>query len=91
MVDKGFNVHDLFESHMVTINFQTFFRKQNRMYDTIVMKNQKIASKRVHIEWIIGLAKTYTMLTEAMNNIESSLVTQIIKVYFYLCNLNRTF
>ena len=35
--------------------------------DTVI-KDMKIASKRVHIERIIGLAKTYKILTEPMTS-----------------------
>ena len=86
MADKGFNVQDLFESRMVTANIPTFFRKRNRMSGGAVLKDRKIASKRVHVERVIGLAKTYNILKQPMNNTESALASQIIKVCFYLCS-----
>lgn len=87
--DKGFNVQDLFVPYDVTINIPTFFRKKNRMPGSTVLKDRKIASKRVHIERIIGLAKTYKILKEPMNNTESALATQIITVCFWLCNFRK--
>ena len=54
MADKGFNVHDLFEASLVTINIVTFFHKKNRLSEGTVIKDLKIASQRVHIERIIG-------------------------------------
>ena len=86
MADKGFNVQDLFETSMVSINIPTFFHKKNRLSGSTVIKDRKIASKRVHVERIIGLAKTYKILQQPMNNTESALATQIIHVCFYLCN-----
>ena len=86
MADKGFNVQDLFEQSLVTVNIPTFIKKKNRMSHETVMKDRKIASKRVHVERIIGLAKTYKLLKSPMNNTESALSSQIIKVCFYLCN-----
>lgn len=86
MADKGFNVQDLFEESFVTINIPSFFTKKNRMSGGTVLKDRKIASKRVHVERIIGLAKTFKILREPMNNTESGLATQIISVCFYLCN-----
>ncbi|XP_014675449.1 PREDICTED: uncharacterized protein LOC106815500 [Priapulus caudatus] len=59
MADKGFNVQDLFISSNVEINIPEFFKKKNRMSAKSVTKDRKIASKRVHVERIIGLAKTY--------------------------------
>jgi len=58
MADKGFNVEDLFIPYHVGINIPTFFKKKNRMSSDTVLKDRKIASKRVHIETlerIIGL------------------------------------
>ena len=86
MADKGFDLQDFFDPYMVTINIPTFFRKKNRMSAGTVLKDRKIASKRVHVERIIGLAKTFKILKDPMNNTESSLATQIIKVCFFLCN-----
>ena len=51
-----------------------------------VMKDRKIASKRVDIERIIGLGKTYKILFQPLTPTESSLSTQIITVCFLLCN-----
>jgi hypothetical protein len=90
MADKGFNVQDMFERSMVKINIPTFFHKKNRLSGETVLKDRKIASKRVHVERIIGLAKTYKILQRPMNNTESALATQIIKVCFFLCNFRAS-
>ena len=86
MADKGFDVQDLFDQYMVNVNIPTLFRKKNRMSAGTVLKERKIASKRVHVERIIGLAKTYNILKAPMNNTESAMATEIIKVCFFLCN-----
>jgi hypothetical protein len=62
MSDKGFNVQDLFAPKDVKVNIPTFFRKQNRMSNKIVLRDKKISSKRVLIEKLIGLAKTFKIL-----------------------------
>lgn len=89
MVDKGFICDDLFIPLGVTINIPTFFKKKNRMSGDTVRNDRKIASKRVHIERIIGLAKTYKILTQPMCPLETSLATQIVTVCFYLCNFRK--
>lgn len=66
MADKGFNVQDLFEDMFVKINIPTFFSKMNRMTNQQVMRDRKISSKRVHVERVIGLAKTFTILTQPL-------------------------
>ena len=86
MADKGFNVQDLFAPYDVTINIPTFFRKKNRMTGKTVLKDRAISSKRVHIERIIGLAKTYTILKEPLNVTETKLASEITFVCFMLCN-----
>ncbi|ESO99638.1 hypothetical protein LOTGIDRAFT_98636, partial [Lottia gigantea] len=53
MVYKGFNIQDLFTSKNVTVNIPTFFKNKNRLSGHTIMKDGKIASKRVHIERII--------------------------------------
>ena len=62
--DKGFNVEDMFLSYTVSVNIPTFFKEKNRMSNATDMKDRKIASKRVHIEVIIGSYKTSNILRE---------------------------
>ena len=88
MADKGFNVQDIFATSDVTINIPTFFKKKkNRMSGNTVIKDRKIANKRVHIGRIIGLAKTYKILTEPMTSTETKMATEIMYICFMLCNL----
>ena len=89
MADKGFNAEDMFIPYQVSINTPTFFKKKNRMSCQSVLNDRKISSKRVHIERIIGLAKTYKILQEPLSSIESSLATRIINVVFTLCNFRK--
>lgn len=89
MADKGFNVQDLFAPYNVTINIPSFFKKKNRLSGKTILKDRKIASKRVHIERIIGLGKTFKILKQPMNSVESGMATQIIQVCFYLCNFRK--
>jgi hypothetical protein len=53
MVDKGFNIEDLFIPFHVSVNMPTFFRKKNRLSQTVLQKDRKVASKRVHIELLV--------------------------------------
>ncbi|XP_041360664.1 uncharacterized protein LOC121376926 isoform X1 [Gigantopelta aegis] len=86
MADKGFNVQDLFAPINVAINIPTFFRKKNRMSGNIVMKDRKISSKRVHIERIIGLGKTYKILCNPLTSTETKLSSDIVFICYMLCN-----
>lgn len=89
MADKGFNVDDLFLPYKVSVNIPAFFRKKNRLSGVIVRKDRKLASKRVHVERAIGLAKTYRILVEPMNTTECALATEIAFACFTLCNFRR--
>lgn len=84
MADKGFNVQDLFAPY----NVLTFFKKKkkNRMSGKIVMKDRQISSKRVHIERLIGLGKTYKILCHPMSGTDAKVSSDIIFVCFMLCN-----
>ena len=55
----------------------------------IVIENRKISSKRVHIERIIGLAKTFKILQEPMNSSKTKLSSEIIYICFMLCNFKN--
>ncbi|XP_033739899.1 uncharacterized protein LOC117327155 [Pecten maximus] len=89
MADKGFNVQDLFAVRDVAINIPTFFRKKNRMTGKVVLRDRKISSKRVHVERLIGLAKTYKILAMPMNNMQTKLSSEITFVCFMLCNFRK--
>lgn len=86
LADKGFNVQDIFEPYDVKINMPSFFKKKNRLSNETLLSDRKIASKRVHIERIIGLGKTFKILKEPMNRTECALACRIIRVCFILCN-----
>ncbi|XP_074643712.1 uncharacterized protein LOC141900631 [Tubulanus polymorphus] len=86
MADKGFNMQDLFVPVNVAINIPEFFKKKNRMSASSVLQDRKIASKRVQVERVIGLAKTFKILKQPMNNTDSELADPIISVCFFLCN-----
>ncbi|KAK4316844.1 hypothetical protein Pmani_012044 [Petrolisthes manimaculis] len=50
MANNGFNVQDMFIDPNVEINIPEFFRKKTRLSEKSVLKDRKIASKRVHVE-----------------------------------------
>ena len=89
MADKGFDVHDLFAPVDVTVNIPTFFRNKNRMTGQSVVRDGKISSKRVHVERIIGLAKTYKILTQPLNHTEIMLSSDIAFICFMLVNFRK--
>ena len=89
MADKGFDVQDIFAPVDVTVNIPTFFKKQNRMAGSTVMRDRKIAAKRVHVERIIGLGKTYKILCHPLNHSEAILSSDISFVCYMLVNFRK--
>lgn len=86
MSDKGFNVQDIFAPFNIQVNIPTFLRKKNQLSTRAIINDRKIACKRVHVERVIGLAKTYKILTSPMNEVETILGSRIIFVCFMLGN-----
>ena len=89
MSDKGFNVQDLFAPKDLKVNIPTFFKKKNRISNHTVLRDIKISSKRVHIERLIGLAKTFKILKGPLNSTETKLASEIASVCFTLCNFRK--
>ncbi|XP_034243492.1 uncharacterized protein LOC117646561 [Thrips palmi] len=67
MADRGFDVQDLFASSGVTVNIPTFLRGKSQLPGVTLLQDRKLSSKRVHIERLIGLLKTYEILQTPMN------------------------
>lgn len=89
MADKGFDVQDIFAPADVTVNIPTFFRKKNRLAGETVLKDRRIASKRVHVERVIGCAKTYRILTQPLTHTEALLASDIVFICFMLVNFRH--
>lgn len=89
MADKGFDIQDLFAPKDVTVNIPTFLRRRNRLSRKAINRDKAIASKRVHVERAIGLAKTYKILTRPLTPSETAIGTQIVFCCFMLCNFRN--
>lgn len=86
MADRGFNVQDLFAAKNVGVNIPSFLRGKSQLGQAEIAKDRKIASKRIHIERVIGLAKTFKILKQPILAQRVSLGNRIIRVCFFLCN-----
>lgn len=89
MADKGFNVQDLFLKSGVTVNIPTFLRNRNRFQASSRVRDRRISSKRIHVERVIGLIKTYKILQEPMEASWCCLGSEIIYVCCMLCNFRK--
>ena len=86
MADRGIMVQDLFASKDINVNTPSTLKGKSQLEPEQVVKDRKVASKRIHIERIIGLAKTFKILKRDLNSNFVILGNRIIHVCFYLCN-----
>lgn len=89
MADRGILVQDLFAPLDVKVNTPTTMKGRTQLPADIVRKDRRIASKRVHIERVIGLAKTYKILSTKLDTYRTPLGSVIIFVCFALCNFRE--
>lgn len=89
MADRGINVEDLFAPYGITVNIPTFMKGINQLPTLVVKKDRRIAAKRVHVERIIGLGKTFKILNGPLKTNEIKFGSQIIFVCYFLCNFRR--
>lgn len=89
MADRGFNVQDLFAAKGVGINIPTFLKGKSQIPGLLLKEDQKLASQRVHIERLIGLTKTFKILTTELNQFYVPLASKIFKICVMLCNFRE--
>jgi hypothetical protein len=90
MADRGIMVQDLFAAHDVAVNTPTTMRGKNQLPADVVVSDRRIASKRVHVERVIGLAKTYKMLQNEMDHSFTPKGGRIVFVCFVLTNFRSS-
>ena len=84
MADRGLNVvQELSASKDVQVNIPSFMKGRNQLSLSEVIKDRSTASKCVHIERIIGLAKTFKILKQPMPGHRLRLGNRTIKVCFF--------
>lgn len=89
MADRGFTVQDLFATKDVGINMPSFLKGKSQLSGQQVIKDRRIASKRIHVERIIGLAKTYKILKREIPVQRVPLGSYILSVCFHLVNFKN--
>ncbi|KAL7306272.1 hypothetical protein TKK_0001706 [Trichogramma kaykai] len=78
-------MQDLFASSNVTVSTPTLLMKGSLPHKT-VMKDRNLSEHRVHVERIIGLMKTYTILFKELIRDLLPLSSEIIQVCVMLTN-----
>lgn len=57
-------VQDLFANHNVSVNTHTLLKGKSRPEHVNIDRDRKVASKRIHVESDIGLAKRFEILKQ---------------------------
>ena len=86
MADRGIMVQDLFASQGVRVNTPRTMKGRTQLPADVVVEDRKIASKRIHVERVIGLAKCYKILQTKMDHSRTPAGERIIYVCFALVN-----
>lgn len=86
MADRGIMVQDMFASLDVKVNTPTMLKGRSQLSSEEVIKDRRIASKRIHVERVIGLAKTFKIIANEMHYSLRPLSDKIVFVCFALCN-----
>ena len=66
MADRGIMGQDLFACKDVKVNTPTMIKGNSQLDAETVVHDRRIASKRIHVERIIGYAKTFKILKKTL-------------------------
>ena len=86
MADRGIMVQDLFASLDVFVNTPTMLKGRSQLDPEEIVRDRRVASKRIHVERVIGLAKTFKILKREMCQSKVPLASRIIFVCFAINN-----
>ncbi|XP_061726169.1 uncharacterized protein LOC133531788 [Cydia pomonella] len=88
--DRGFNVQDLVCHKDVTVNVPEFLKNTDGQFETSQLRrSKKNSSERIHVERVIGLAKTFKILSGKLDSKLVPLAGRIIFVCFMLTNFKN--
>lgn len=86
MADRGIRVQDLFASKNVMVNTPSMLKGKSQLTPEEVIRDRRVASKREHVERVIGMAKHFKVIKNDMNHFQTAYGQMIIHVCFWLCN-----
>ena len=90
MADREIMVQDKFANQDVLVNTPTMLSGRSQLEPNELVKDRRVASKRIHIERIIGLAKSYKILKKEMCQSRVQLGARIIYICFALANFRNS-
>lgn len=88
MADKGFTVQDIFAPHDITVSTPHFVKKGHLPLNQS-MADRKFSKHRIHVERMIGLLKTFKILSTKLKHNYVSIAEEIVGVCVMLCNFKE--
>ena len=89
MADRGIMVQDLFARQGVQVNTPHMLKGKSQLEPEVVVADRRVASKRVHVERVIGLGKTFKILQGELDHNKTPIGGRIIFVCNILSNFRR--
>ena len=88
MADRGIMCQDLFADQDVKVNTPHMLKGKSQLDPEIVVQDRRLASERIHVERVIGLAKTFKIIGPGaeLEWSKTPIGGKIIYVCFVLCN-----
>lgn len=90
MADRGIMVQDLFASKDVFVNTPHMLKGKSQLEPQEVVYDRRIASKRIHVERVIGYTKTFKILKSDLSATQVNNGSRILFVCFFLTNLRKS-
>ncbi|XP_014674876.1 PREDICTED: uncharacterized protein LOC106814989, partial [Priapulus caudatus] len=90
MSDRGIRIQDMFDTFNIKVNTPHMLEGKSQLNPEDVIFDRRVASKRIHVERVIGLAKTYKILVCPLNQSKKQMGSFIIYVCFLLANFRRS-
>ena len=90
MADRGIMVQDLFAAKDVRVNTPHTLKGKHQLEAKTVIKDRRIASKRIHIERVIGLSKTFKILQVPLHSKKLHLGGRIVFICFSISNFRQS-
>src|SRR5258705_10560051 len=90
LADRGFAVQDLLALRGVTVNKPNFLKGKSQLEPEEIVSDRRIASKRIHIERVIGLGKTYKILRKELQHQKLQMGNMIVYVCYMLSNFRSS-
>ena len=89
MADRGIMVQDLFANKDVFVNTPHMLRGKSQLEPQEVIRDRRVASKRIHVERVIGLAKTFKILHNKLSVKKIKEAHKIIFICFNIVNFRN--